>query len=239
MDPDNDIYIPLNTFLPPKKVYGLESLEYAVTYLCGPRYRTLLLQYKDELCSPQNDTFNLFFRVVSTTLQLDMTYRNYAAKYDQNFWITIRVLKDNLNKFDYKNYRGYLPTDICLINKHYHYFFALLNYGFSVNPSRDGWIYENTDDSMLSFLNSDRLKIVLNSDHSVGNKLLSIIGKCFLSGQDIEHPIICDDGNIYEYRIFIKYIAENGYMSPITLTCISRYIYHILEDRFEKLELKY
>ena len=99
----------------------------------------------------------------------------------------------------------------------------------------DNYKQSEEDSSFRSFIKSDKCKIIQSSSLPIGTKLLSIANECPITLEKINHPIIARDCQVYEYLAFKKHILLKGYISPVLNIKIEPYIYHILENRFEKL----
>lgn len=239
MDPDNDLYKPPLFSTPPVVVKGISRLLSPMIYLCVGRFREVFFEYlndpekKLELISHKNFYGqNLIHHICDRNHPSNMSYNNNYLAYDKIFWIVIRSLMSDLVNFNNADGFGRTPLIHCLNTNHNHYFFALLNYGFVLTNEELDNIRKT---SSYGFAISDKMKLVQNSKLPLGCKLLEIIDICPISLEKITHPIICDDGHIYEYLSFKMHVLKNGYKSPITLENISNNIYHIMEDRFEKV----
>lgn len=250
IDPENNYY-PVPLFCGQfTTVSGNETLIFPMYYCQVPRFKEVLTDFISKGVDLTTVTTyyqqNLLHLACSPNHPSNLMYHDNHTYYDYIFWFIIKTvgpeqLKTLFNKADIF---GRTPIADTVYNRHVHYFFALLNYGFKLtdkdfekehilsldaNP-------KYTDNTIVPFIKSDKLKIVQDSNLNPGQKLLSLASECPITLEKITHPIICEDGMIYEYSAFKKHVATNGLKSPITnKKLFNPYIYHILEDRFESL----
>jgi len=102
------------------------------------------------------------------------------------FWNLLKLLGDNIHQLNYKD--NFLRTPIAdtVYNRHSHYFFALLNYGFKIkNADYDNSNILDLDSkykstTLVTFIKSNKLQQVIKSTYKNGLKLLSIMNKSII-----------------------------------------------------------
>ena len=217
-----------------------KKLLHAMYYLQPSRFAYLLGSLPDEKVTAIRDGFrqNLLGTACMPNHPSNLFYEHHHAVYDEIFWTIIGAFKDRLHHFDTQSIYDQTPIIACICYRRSHYFYALLNYGFNVSEE-DLKEHASIDDdyygsrTMIPFVLSDKLKTVMESDLPVGRKLLAITDSCPISLEPIKHPVIIEDGSIYEYTSIINHFHTNGLTSPVTGLVVTKYIYHFLDDRFE------
>lgn len=252
MDPYDDYYkLPLmnNSF---EKVTGVDRLIFPMWYLCVSRFRDVLVEYISEnkideiLKYRDHYEQNILTLACSRNHPSNMPYScgsNFEA-YDAIFWLLFKALRVHFSELPKLDTFGRSVMMNCIRNEKYHYVFALLNYGFKLEVDEKQLISENkcyshkkindVTNCFRTFMLCEKLDKVINSDKPNGYKLLELVDECPITLNKIEHPVITSDGCVFEYSEFKKYYTEYR-RSPVTRLMISDFIYHITDDKFEKL----
>ncbi|ARF10697.1 hypothetical protein Hokovirus_2_224 [Hokovirus HKV1] len=250
MNPENDYYkqVLFNHYI---TVTNSDRLYYAMYYLQVSRFRTLLIEYYQnnsikELINYYKQNILTQTCTVNHPSNIYYYHHNNYNNYDDIFWCLMSFIKHDLDNYynSYDMFSRNALTD-CISKCHIHYALVLLNYGFiltdqdyenkNIMSLDDNYKQSEEDSSFRSFIKSDKCKIIQSSSLPIGTKLLSIANECPITLEKINHPIIARDCQVYEYLAFKKHILLKGYISPVLNIKIEPYIYHILENRFEKL----
>lgn len=247
MKPEEDFYPGLLNKSISYQVKNEDRILHAMMYLQVSRFRELFMEYM------KNDKYidiknyyqqNLLTMASQKNHPTNMFYSFNSINYDLIFWTIIKLLQQNISKLFYKDGFGRSPIANTIYDKHYHYFFALLNYGAQVTDD-DYKIDDNfqtniilnltSETSIKSFLKSDKMKKIMNSSLPIGTKLLEITEECPITCMKIKCPVIIEDGFVYEFNALKNHLIKNGLTSPMTNKKIQPYLYIFLEDRFEKI----
>lgn len=221
-----------------------EKILYSMYYLQPYRFEYLLSKYTGNIWEIENYyKMNILTLSCSVNHPSNLYYKYNYQKYDQIFWTVVKLYNNKFAEICDLDVRatGFIGTPLryTINERHIHYFFALLNYGFKLDVEEILKILdygrEYYSNVIEAFLKSDKLLTVMNSIEPVGRKLLSITEDCPINMSPIVQPVIIEDGTIYEYSAIMIHFSKNGLKSPMTNQVISPHIYLFLDNRFEKV----
>ena len=137
--------------------------------------------------------------------------------FDRLFITIIRTLKPeniphmiNVNMFHNDTW-----NHIC--DQSYLYGLVMLNYGAKFSDGeREKFIANLADDYMKAFYKSHQVDRVLNSKLPIGQKLKELVDTCPITLEPIKHPVIIEDGSVYEKDSITEWFDQGNDTSPVT-----------------------